>query len=135
MRIASRGCGRTIVEVHQDETAALSQTLNEVLHALRIDDCEARLGASREQASVLMHRLLRLFHQFSGNEEREFDLSKDDAKMLQRAAGLCVEHINEREFSTRVGASIDEVAAYVKVLGLIVGIEGTEETGNRRDVS
>lgn len=105
--------------VRQDETAALSQTLNEVLHGFHLDDREQRLGAAREMAEALIQKLHRLFFEYSGNEERELSLLKSEAETIQRAGLLCLEYINLREFSTRIGASVDEVRGYVEVLGAL----------------
>lgn len=117
MRIEYKSSGEPVVMARQDEAAALCQTLNEALHGFHLDDSKERLGAIREPAEVLMQKLQALFLEYVGTEEREINLLQDEATVIQKAALLCLEHISSWEFSTRVGASVDEVRGYIEVLG------------------
>jgi len=121
MQIVLKTSSQIVVMVSQDETAALSQALNEALHGFHLDDRDRRLGTSREDGKALLQRLLGLFHEYTGDEKREINLSIDEAKWLQNAAKLCLEHIDEREFSTRIGASFDEVKETIYVLEQAAG--------------
>jgi len=103
--------------VRQDEAAALAQTLNEVLHGFRPARFDPSFEKVRESGEELLQRFLILFREYGESSELEIGLSNAEAITLRLAAELCIEHIHGSEFSTRIGASTEEMKRYIQLLG------------------
>lgn len=118
MRRASHAGGdKGIFRIDLDEAAAFGQTLNEVLHGLRLSADDPRVTMVRQSGQTLLERLLLLPQEGVG--EAEIVFSTREAMILKLALEICIENMNAPEFSTRIGASVQEMLSRIGTLSTL----------------
>jgi hypothetical protein len=97
----------SIVDLSTVPCVYLTNVLNEVLYGLPVG-CERILETTRDQLLGLFEKLTSACRQ-GGLEYAS--LSVDEMKCLLKCSKLCLEKIDEDEFGTRLGESVEAASA------------------------
>ena len=106
-----------VLETKWDELWPIVNVLNEVSHGLYIDDIEQEVGFKREQILVLMHSII-----FYEEKESELEspfvilLNIDEKSIIENCFQVVLKEIEEWEFSTRIGISINEAKKRLRTM-------------------
>jgi hypothetical protein len=95
------------VKINLDRDRAIINLLGEVCWGFKVDNFENTIGAKQEIVESLLERLLK--------EEKlgiiETFLNESELAIIRRALHAVEKEIEEWEFQTRIGVSLEEVKA------------------------
>ena len=93
-----------IISLTSNEIWPLLNVLNEVCNGISIENFEERMGSKKEDVISLMNRIA----EEEQKEESLISLSKIDIEILKKSFELLFKYIDEWEFETRVGISVED---------------------------
>ncbi|MBS0607617.1 MAG: hypothetical protein JSR57_11760 [Verrucomicrobia bacterium] len=98
-----------IVEIKWDEIWPISNILNEVCHGININDFKNEIGFKYEEIVDLLHKLNKLEPKNTDyNSLIIFKLNDSEQKILLNSFKEVLRQIDEWEFQTRSGVTIQE---------------------------
>lgn len=100
---------KKIVKLIQEENWTLVNILNEVLHGLRVNNFEQKIGDTKENALQLMEKL----KSEKNNASFELEYPEQEILIFRNSFKEVLRQIEEWEFQTRIGITIPEVQAII----------------------
>ncbi len=112
MIITSLNKNTNFISASDEEFSAINSVLNEICNGLRISSFEEKIGASYKKAEELLNKI----HHLPEQKSLKLNFSLEEILIIRNAFIEVLKEIEFPEFSTRVGASIEEAKEMTKTI-------------------
>lgn len=83
--------------------------LNEVCHGIKIN-IQSKIGSSYEEVYKLLKKITPYeVNEYEADEKKEISFKDEEIRILKRCLLEVAEEIEEWEFQTRIGVTLDEI--------------------------
>lgn len=104
------------IDLSWEELWPLANILNEVCNGIYINDFEKKIGATNEEASLLHDKIISYEVEESElNLKKIININKNEVEILRKSLKEVSRQIEEWEFQTRIGVTLEEVEATLKL--------------------
>jgi len=109
---------RKIIETTWNELWPVVNILNEICHGIKINDFEKQIGFKYDEIFSLLEKIEAYeVKEYEADLKTTLELNDStEMSILKNCFRVVLKHIEEWEFSTRIGVSISEATAIINKL-------------------